>query len=110
MEPYYFWQDLFDTYQSLSDWMKFVWLVAPMAFCLGVLAMTLRYRVASMVLLTKMDGRYDRGELLFTIYRVGPDQLKIFKHGMATDLDSAVLPIDGGIFQSANTLESDAKI
>ena len=32
MESYSFWQDFFDTYQSLSDWMKFAWLVVPPGF------------------------------------------------------------------------------
>lgn len=37
MDSYNFWQDLFDTYQSLSDWMKTLWLIVPPAFALGAL-------------------------------------------------------------------------
>ena len=31
-----FWQDFFDTYQSLPDWMKLAWLVVLPAFALGL--------------------------------------------------------------------------
>ena len=44
MDAYNFWRDLFDTYQSLSDWMKLAWLVVPPAFLLGLVALILRYR------------------------------------------------------------------
>lgn len=37
MEPYNFWQDFFDTYQSLNDWIKALWLIVPPVFrsCVG---------------------------------------------------------------------------
>ena len=44
VEPYNFWQDFFDTYQSLSDWMKFAWLIVPPAFVLGLVALVLHFR------------------------------------------------------------------
>ena len=37
----------FIAYQSLSDWMKFAWLIVPHAFLLGSLALVLRYRLVS---------------------------------------------------------------
>ena len=37
MDDYNFWQDVFDTDQSLSDWMKFAWLVVPPIFLLGLI-------------------------------------------------------------------------
>jgi len=42
---YHFWQDFFDTYQSLSNWMKFAWLIVPPAFLLALIALVLRYRL-----------------------------------------------------------------
>jgi len=45
MENYNFWQDFFDTYQSLSDWIKFLWLIIPPSFVLGLSALILRYRL-----------------------------------------------------------------
>lgn len=47
MGDYNFWQDFFDTYQSLSDWMKFAWLVVPPAFLLGLVALFMWYRLAA---------------------------------------------------------------
>lgn len=46
MDTYNFWQDFFDTYQSLSDWLKVLWLIVPPAFVLGLVALTLRFRLA----------------------------------------------------------------
>ncbi|WP_156892533.1 hypothetical protein [Salaquimonas pukyongi] len=45
MEDYNFWQDFFDTYQSLSDWMKFAWLIVPPAFLPGLVALVLHFRM-----------------------------------------------------------------
>ena len=47
MGNYNFWQDLFDTYQSLSDWLKILWLIVPPAFVLALVALTLRFRIES---------------------------------------------------------------
>jgi len=44
---YNLWQDAFDTYQSLSDWIKLAWLIVPPAFVLGLLALVLHYRLAA---------------------------------------------------------------
>ena len=46
MEHYNLWQDFFDTYQSLSDATKALWLIVPAAFVLGLVALILRTRVA----------------------------------------------------------------
>jgi hypothetical protein len=43
MEDYSFRRDFFDTYQSLSDWLKFAWLVVPPISALGLVALILRY-------------------------------------------------------------------
>ena len=47
MDDYNFWADLFDTYQSTADWIKALWLIVPSAFLLGLIALILRYRIAS---------------------------------------------------------------
>lgn len=44
VNDYNFWQDFFDTYQSLSDWIKFAWLVVPPAFVLGLVRLLVRPR------------------------------------------------------------------
>lgn len=56
MEPYNFWQDFFDTYQSLSDWMKMLWLIVPPAFALGALWLGLDYRLKSRSAAPTGDG------------------------------------------------------
>ena len=47
MEDYNVWADLLDTYQSMADWVKALWLVVPPAFLLTLIALILRYRIAS---------------------------------------------------------------
>lgn len=47
MDDYNVWRDLLDTYQSLSDWMKALWLIVPPTFLLGFLALILWFRLAS---------------------------------------------------------------
>jgi hypothetical protein len=42
MDDYNFWQDFFDTYQSLSDWMKALWLIVPPAFLLVLIRLFAR--------------------------------------------------------------------
>jgi len=81
MENYNFWQDFFDTYQSLSDWMKFVWLVAPLAFALGLVALILRYRLNS-----KRAGHGIDGKLIYSIHRNEQNQFHIFRHKSVTEV------------------------
>ncbi len=75
MESYNFSQDLFDTYQSLSDWMKLAWLVVPPAFLLGLLALVMRYRLAS-----KRGAKAVRGTLAYTILPDENGGLRIYAH------------------------------
>ncbi len=54
MDNYHFWQGFFSAYQSLSVAMQLAWLVGwligglvvPAAFLLGLIALTMRYRIA----------------------------------------------------------------
>ena len=48
MDDYNFWADLLDTFQSSPDWIKALWIVAVPGFLLGVLALVLRFRLATM--------------------------------------------------------------
>ncbi len=41
---YSFWRDFFDTYQSLSNFMKMLWVVVPPLFILGLVALILFYK------------------------------------------------------------------
>ena len=89
MDGYNFWQDFFDTYQSLSDGTKALWLIVPAAFVLGLIALILRHRVAVRQAET---GR--RGDLIYTIHRDGDDKLCVYRHGPALDREPALLLLD----------------
>lgn len=81
MEPYNFWQDFFDTYQSLSDWMKFAWLIVPSAFFLGLAVLILRYRLKS-----KRAKDTDTGTLAYTVHKDENGGLRIYTHDGANPL------------------------
>ena len=76
MEDYNFWQDFFDTYQSLSDVVKALWLLVPPAFLLGLVALLLRHRVAQ-----REAEHGGRGDLLFTVHRDDDGALRVYRHG-----------------------------
>lgn len=95
MEHYNFWQDFFDTYQSLSDWMKFAWLVVPPVFLLGLLALVMRYRLAS-----KCVAAPDKWNLAYTVFSDENGILRIYTHNGADALADgkatvAQLPLPG---------------
>ena len=47
MTDYSFWQDFFDTYQSLSDLIKILWLIVPPLFVLALVAIVLYFKARS---------------------------------------------------------------
>ena len=89
MDDYHFWQDFFDTYQSLSNWTKALWLIVPPAFVLGLIALILRHRVA-----VKEAEHGLRGDLVYTIHQDGDDKLHVYRHGAALDREPALLLLD----------------
>ncbi|RIK83234.1 MAG: hypothetical protein DCC69_14525 [Hyphomicrobiales bacterium] len=66
MDNYNFWQDFFDTYQSLSDLMKALWLIVPPAFLLGFAALVMRYRLAS-----RRSADPENRKLTYTVFSDG---------------------------------------
>ena len=89
MNEYNFWQDFFDTYQSLSDWMKFAWLVVPPAFLLGLFAIFLHYRLEA-----KRNGEDITGELIYTVRRDDFGQLRIHRHAPQLEQHPPILLLD----------------
>jgi hypothetical protein len=81
MESYNFWQDFFDTYQSLSDWMKALWLIVPPAFLLGLIALVMRYRLAA-----KRAIEPDAGSLAYSVFSDENGILRIYTHDGADPL------------------------
>lgn len=100
MEEYNFWKDFFDTYQSLSDWMKFAWLAVPPAFALGLVALILRYRLKS-----KHAKDTDAGTLAYTVQKDENGGLRIYTHDGADELPARtsephLLPLPGATHQA----------
>jgi hypothetical protein len=85
----HFWQDFFDTYQSLSDPTKALWLIVPPAFLLGLMALITPHRVA-----VRQAESGMRGDLIYTIHRDGDDKLCVYRHGPALDREPALLLLD----------------
>lgn len=89
VEGYNFWQDFFDTYQSLSDGMKVLWLIVPPAFVLGLAALHMRFRIDS----KQADHRF-AGELIYSIHRDENDQFHIVAHGRELGGQPTLLLLD----------------
>jgi len=89
MDGYNFWKDFLDTYQSLSDAMKALWLIVPAAFVLGLVALILRTRVALRKIQTAQ-----RGDLVYTIHRDADDRLHVTRHGAALERAPALVLLD----------------
>lgn len=89
MDNYNFWQDFFDTYQSLSDWMKALWLIIPPAFVLGLVALVMRLRI---------DGKRAElggtGKLIYSIHRDNEGQFHIVSHSPQIDGQPTLLLLD----------------
>ncbi len=75
MAPYNFWQDFFDTYQSLTDWIKALWLIVPSGFVLGLIALLMRPRTGR-----KAAKQIGNGELIYSIHRDAEDQLHVISY------------------------------
>lgn len=89
MDPYNFWQDFFDTYQSLPDWLKALWLIVPPAFVMGSLALLTRLGIGR----KQVDNAID-GELIYSIRRDDRDQFHIVSHSRQLDSHPALLLLD----------------
>ncbi|CAN7224805.1 hypothetical protein [Pararhizobium sp. LjRoot238] len=64
MGDYNFWADLLDTFQSSPGWIKALWLLIPRGFLLALIAMLMRFRVASKRAAAALDG-----ELIYSVRR-----------------------------------------
>ncbi|GLQ16711.1 hypothetical protein [Maritalea porphyrae] len=86
---YNFWKDFFDTYQSLSDWMKFAWLIVPPAFTLGLVSLIMRSRIE------RNGANHGRtGKLVYSVYRDKDDQFQIVTHMQEFDVQPTILLLD----------------
>lgn len=86
MDGYSFWQDLFDTYQSLSDWMKVLWLIVPPVSILGLAALIMRFRIDS-----KQADHGFTGKLLYSIHRDEDNQFHVIAHSREEGIQPTLL-------------------
>ena len=84
MEETTFWQALFVTYQSLTDWIKALWLIVPPAFIFAMTALLMRGRRA----VPEVDG-----ELVYTVHRDAAGQYRVLRHTPPDDAP-ALLPLE----------------
>lgn len=75
MDGYNFLHDVLSTYQSLPDVMKALWLIAPSIFVLGIVALSMWFRLEE----KKLDHGFS-GTLIYSIYRDEEDQFHIISH------------------------------
>jgi len=96
MDGYNFWQDFFDTYQSLSDGTKALWLIVPAGFLLGLIALVMRHRVA-----VRQAEHGLRVDLIYTIHQDGNGKIHVYRYGAALDREPALLLLDQPISDRA---------
>ncbi|MFJ7352920.1 hypothetical protein ACIQWS_02025 [Phyllobacterium sp. NPDC097923] len=88
MDNYNFWSDLLDTFQSSPDWIKAVWLLIPPGFLLGLVALTMRFRIAARQL-----NQGPKGELIYSIHR-DAGQLRVVSHIPLAEGNPGLLVLD----------------
>ena len=81
MENANFWSEFFDTYQSLPDWLKFLWLVVPPLFAFAFTALFLLQRLA----LKRFEHKLT-GNLMYSIHRDEMDMFHVYLHGPEKEL------------------------
>ncbi|PYE86656.1 hypothetical protein [Phyllobacterium leguminum] len=87
MESYNFWQDFFDTYQSLPDWLKALWLIIPPAFILGLVGLIARLKTDRELINPKTHG-----ELVYLIYQDDKVRLYSVSHEGHAESPPSALP------------------
>lgn len=89
MEDYNFWQDIFDTFQSLGDGIKIALIITPPITILGFLALMMNYRVA-----VKKAQNSPFGEQVYSVYRDEMSRLNIFRNGPTEGDEPTVILLD----------------
>jgi hypothetical protein len=89
MDPYNFWQDFFDTYQSLSDWIKALWLIVPPGFVLALIALVMRPRTGR-----NRPDQIPNGELIYSIHRDAEDRLHVISYLPRPDGQPGLILLD----------------
>ena len=85
MQYYNFWQDLFDTYQSLPNWLKLAWLIVPPAFIYLMASLFIRYRSSKLSQVLPPEN-----QLVYTVYQDRDNEIHFYRHKDAEDLERAL--------------------
>ncbi|MGO4448691.1 hypothetical protein AB4Y96_07130 [Phyllobacterium sp. TAF24] len=89
MNDYNFWAHLLDTFQASPDLIKAIWLLIPPVFVLGLLALTLRFRIDS-----KLADKAPDGELVYSVHRDKQNRVHIISHTKQLEGSSPLLLLD----------------
>jgi hypothetical protein len=84
MEDVSAWQAFLGTYQSLTDWIKALWLIVPPAFIFAMTALLMRGRRPAPEI---------AGELVYTVHRDPSGQYRVLRHASSDDAP-ALLPLE----------------
>jgi hypothetical protein len=68
-------QELLETYRSLNDWLKALWLVTPPGFVLGLTGLLLHHRRARVV-----KAELPGGQTLYSISQMDDGEMRVFSH------------------------------
>jgi Mg2+/Co2+ transporter CorB len=75
-----FWRELFDTYQSLSEWIKTLWLIVPPLSILALIALAMHYRLTRRRQDKEQNHSFSDEELIYTISQDGNGQIHVYQH------------------------------
>ncbi len=89
MNDYNFWAHLLDTFQASPDLIKAIWLLIPPFFMLGLVALTLRFKIDS-----KRADKGLGGELVYSVLRDAQNRVHIISHTRQLDGSAPLLLLD----------------
>ncbi len=89
MNDYNFWAHLLDTFQASPDLIKAIWLLTPPFFMLGLVALTLRFKIDS-----KRADKGLGGELVYSVHRDKQNRVHIISHTRQLEGTSPLLLLD----------------
>jgi DNA-binding transcriptional regulator YbjK len=72
---YHLFHELLETYRSLNDWLKALWLVTPPVFVLGLTGLLLHHRRARAT-----SAQLPGGQTLYSVSQMDDGEMRVFSH------------------------------
>lgn len=97
-QPYSFWADLLSKFQSSPEWIKALWLIAPMLTVLGLAYLAAQLLREVLCLQSTESPQPDNGhgtpegQLLYGIYKNARGDMILYRHGNVESLTADDLP------------------